>query len=155
MYIFRPQEKYSKWWTEVWFNLQGCRATGLYSETFLNDIPNIQHLHFLGWNISSERKANKTLRELLCLCAFTHSCVWGKGRRTARGQSFEVQGWDTCVWAPPRCFSSPSPPPCILHWEIRGDGKQTEDMTNHRGDTVQKRSLEENGEEEDGGGKAF
>lgn len=69
------------------------------------------------------------------MCVFTHSCVWGRGRQTAREQRFEVQGWDTCEQVPPR-YSSPSHQSYVLQrhgdkggevvrrWRVRRDERQ-------------------------------
>lgn len=55
-----------------------------------------------------------------CMDVLTYSCVGGRGRRRARGQKSEVQGWDTCERAPPWCSSFPSCPSYNLPW----DGKR-------------------------------
>lgn len=75
-----------------------------------------------------------------CMDMLAYSCVGGRGRRRARGQRSEVQGWDTCERAPPWCSSFPSCPSYILPWDRKkrrgrgwGGGMRQNDKWINRG----------------------
>lgn len=88
-----------------------------------------------------------------CTDVLTYSCVGGRGRRRARGQRFEAQGWDTCEWAPPWCSSFPSCPSYILPWDSGRDETKWDKMTN--GLTEEGKRQKTRWKEERAGGRSL